>query len=55
MSVSIIPFLSETDGAKQVYIVRQVVDGHELRQETVDTKEEAEKVADRWKTESSQS
>lgn len=55
MSINIIPFLSETDGAEQVYIVRQVVDGHEIRQQTVNTMEEAEKVADTWKTESSQS
>jgi hypothetical protein len=49
MSVNIIPFLSETDGAQQRYIVRQVVDGHEVRQQVFDTMDEAEKVADEWK------
>jgi len=53
MSISIIPFLSETDGAQQLYVVRQVVDGHEIRQQSLNSMEEAEKVADAWKTESS--
>ena len=55
MSISIIPFLSETDSVEQLYVVRQVVDGHEVRQQTFNSMEEAEKEADTWKTESSQS
>ena len=55
MTISITPFLSETEGSKQLFIVRQVVDGHEIRQQSVDSMVEAEKVADSWKTDSSPS